>query len=114
MEAGVEHLGRATVRGVDAMIIVVEPGIRAIECAKRIISMSADIGLTRIKIVANKVTNADDERFICDAFPSHELIGMIPYSTQIGAADRRGESVLNVLDSGLQKMFSDILEKAAV
>ena len=30
MEAGVEHLGRATVRGVDAMILVVEPGLRAV------------------------------------------------------------------------------------
>lgn len=50
MEAGVEHLGRATVRGVDAMILVVEPGLRAIECANRCITMSADIGLTRIRI----------------------------------------------------------------
>jgi CO dehydrogenase maturation factor len=112
MEAGVEHLGRATVRGVDAMIIVVEPGLRAIECAKRIISMSADIGLTRIKLVANKVTNAGDERFIRDAFPSHELLGAIPYSAQIGSADRRGESVLSVLDDGLKGIFIDILRKA--
>ena len=112
MEAGVEHLGRATVRGVDAMILVVEPGLRAIECARRCISMSADIGLTRIKVVANKVTGPDDERFIREAFPAHELLGSIPYSAQIGAADRRGESVLNVLDERLLGIFTGILEKA--
>jgi CO dehydrogenase maturation factor len=111
MEAGVEHLGRATARGVDAMIIVVEPGLRAIECAHRIISMSADIGLTRIKLVANKVTNADDERFIRDAFPSHELLGAIPYSTLFADADRRGESVLTGLDDRLRRIFVDILQK---
>jgi CO dehydrogenase maturation factor len=112
MEAGVEHLGRATVRGVDAMILVVEPGLRAIECAKRCISMSSDIGLTRIKVVANKVTGPDDERFIRDAFPSHELLGSIPFSAQIGAADRRGESVLNFLDDHLLAVFTDILQRA--
>jgi CO dehydrogenase maturation factor len=31
MEAGVEHLGRATAQGVDRLIIVVEPGRRSIE-----------------------------------------------------------------------------------
>jgi CO dehydrogenase maturation factor len=112
MEAGVEHLGRATVRGVDAMIIVVEPGLRSIECAKRIINMSADIGLTRIRLVANKVRNADDERFIRDALPSYELLGTIPYSDQIGAADRRGESVLNAMDGAMTQIFTDILQKA--
>ena len=112
MEAGVEHLGRATVRGVDAMIVVVEPGLRAIECARRIISMSADIGLTRIRLVANKVTGVDDERFIRDALPSHELLGTIPYSVQIGASDRRGESVLTSMDGAMTTLFTDILEKA--
>ena len=111
MEAGVEHLGRATVRGVDAMILVVEPGLRAIECANRCITMSADIGLTRIRIVANKVTGPDDERFIREAFPSHQLLGSIPYSGLIGAADRRGESVLNVLDEHLLGIFTGILER---
>ena len=33
MEAGVEHLGRATAQGVDRLIIVVEPGRRSIETA---------------------------------------------------------------------------------
>ena len=33
MEAGVEHLGRGTARGVDAMLVVVEPGLRSIQTA---------------------------------------------------------------------------------
>jgi CO dehydrogenase maturation factor len=109
MEAGVEHLGRATVRGVDAMIIVVEPGVRAIECANAIIRMAADIGLTRITLVANKVTGPDDEQFIRAAFPSHELIGAIPFSTQIAAADRRGVSVMHTMDKALEDIFTGIL-----
>src|SRR5271157_1745026 len=45
MEPGIEHLGRATAQGVDAMIIVLEPGTRSRETARRIISLSKDIGL---------------------------------------------------------------------
>ena len=33
MEAGIEHLGRATAQGVDRLIVVVEPGRRSIETA---------------------------------------------------------------------------------
>ncbi|MEM4747494.1 MAG: AAA family ATPase, partial [Archaeoglobaceae archaeon] len=35
MEAGIEHLGRGTARGVDLLIAVVEPGSRAIETLER-------------------------------------------------------------------------------
>jgi CO dehydrogenase maturation factor len=111
MEAGVEHLGRATVRGVDALVVVVEPGVRAIECAKKIIRMAADIGLTRLKLVANKVANVEDERFIREAFPSHELIGTIPFSARLGSADRQGVSALQVLDGELERAFAEILQK---
>lgn len=111
MEAGVEHLGRATVRGVDTMIIVVEPGLRSIESARRIISLSAEIGLSKIKLVANKIMQAEDERFIGEALPSWELLGAIPFSPLLAGADRRGESVLNVLDENLYATFSGILQR---
>ncbi|MCU0644166.1 MAG: AAA family ATPase, partial [bacterium] len=45
MEAGIEHLGRGTARGVDAMIIVLEPGQRSIDSAQRVIRMAGEIGL---------------------------------------------------------------------
>jgi CO dehydrogenase maturation factor len=112
MEAGVEHLGRATVRGVDALLVVVEPGVRAIECARKIIRMAGEIGLTRIKLVANKINGPDDERFIREAFPDHELIGAIPFSPRIGTADRQGVAALDVLDGPLEGIFTGILQKA--
>ncbi len=111
MEAGVEHLGRATVRGVDTMIIVVEPGLRSIESARRIISLSLEIGLSKIKLVANKIMQAEDERFIREALPAWELLAAIPFSALLAGADRRGESVLNVLDEHLHATFSGILQR---
>ena len=80
MEAGVEHLGRATVSGVDAMLIVVEPGLRSIECAGTIIRMAHEIGLKKLFIVGNRISSPEDEKFIRDSLPKSEVLGMIPLS----------------------------------
>ncbi len=59
MEAGIEHLGRATARGVDAMIVVVEPGRRSLQTAATIERLAGEIGIDQVLTVANKVTDAD-------------------------------------------------------
>jgi CO dehydrogenase maturation factor len=111
MEAGVEHLGRATAKSVDTMIVVVEPGQRSIDCARRVMRMAGEIGLDRIRFVANKVEEAEDEAFIRGALPGHDLLGVIPYSPVIRRNDRKGLSVLNNIDSQLLDIFKSILEK---
>lgn len=95
MEAGVEHLGRATARGVDTMLIVVEPGQRSLDCAARVHRMAEEIGLADIKVVANKVTGPEDEQFIRDGLDGLELAGVIPYFPTLRACDRDGMSVLD-------------------
>lgn len=111
MEAGIEHLGRATAKGVDAMIIVVEPGQRSVDCAKRIIPMAAQIGIKRLCFVANKVTNAEDEMFISRALEGYELAGVIRYSDKVRTADMKGLSVLECGDEQVLESFKSILEK---
>ncbi len=111
MEAGVEHLGRATARGVDCMVIVVEPGQRAVECAKRIIRMAHEIGLQKLCMVANKVASPADERFICEALPELPLLGVIPANEAFAEADRRGVTPFDLLSDDVKKSFYSILEK---
>jgi len=114
MEAGVEHLGRATASGVDRMIIVVEPGQRAVDSTRRILRLSRDIGLKDIRLVANKVMGPEDEDFIRDAFPENEFIGIIPYREEFRRADRDGISVLDGLPDDLLLRFEDILKNLEV
>jgi len=45
MEAGIEHLGRATSGFVDCLIIVLEPGRRSIETAEKIRQLASDLHL---------------------------------------------------------------------
>jgi len=111
MEAGIEHLGRGTARGVDSMIIVLEPGQRSIDSAHRIIRMAGEIGVKNIQLVANKIYGQKDEEFIRDAFYDKDLLGVIPYSEQFRQSDRNGQSVLDNLDAVLLNNFENISKK---
>jgi len=109
MEAGIEHLGRATAKGVDTMLIVVEPGQRSIDSARRVMGMAGDIGLTNIAVVANKITGPEDEKFIKDGLKDRDILGFIPYSEDLRRADREGHSVLDKLSDKLVNRFERIL-----
>ena len=51
MEAGVEHLGRATSGSVDALIVVVNPGKRSRVAADKIRKLGQDIGIKNIVVL---------------------------------------------------------------
>lgn len=108
MEAGIEHLGRATVTGVDVMLIVVEPGQRALDCAENIIRMSKEIGLSKFVIAANKITGSGDKAFITGRLPETEIF--LPYSEAIRNADRDGVSALDGMDGEQRLIIENIIE----
>ena len=83
MEAGIEHLGRATARAVDKMIIVVEPSKASVETAFRIRELARDIGLENIVVVANKIRSEQDRNSLVSAMPDFEFLGFIPYDQSV-------------------------------
>jgi len=87
MEAGIEHLGRATARGVDKLIVVVEPGRRSVETALHVQKLAADLGLHKVALVANKVRQPQDLEFIREHLKGLPLLGYIPYDEKIIDAD---------------------------
>jgi CO dehydrogenase maturation factor len=111
METGIEHLGRGTARGVDTMVVVVEPGQRSIDTARRVLELGKQIGLQRFRVVANKVAGEADEVFIRSAFRKDDLIGVIPYSEELRGGDRDGRSVLDGITPPLLARFEGILTK---
>ncbi len=108
MEAGIEHLGRSTAMGIDCMIIVLEPGQRSIETAKKIITMSNEIGINNIKLVINKMQNSADTDFVQQQFKEFKVLGTIPYSSIILDIDREGKSVADLLQTELAENFNII------
>ncbi|MBN2475054.1 MAG: AAA family ATPase [Pirellulales bacterium] len=90
MEAGLEHMGRASARGVDAMIVVVEPGMRSVQTARRIGRLAAHIGIGRIFVAANKLRDRHEQELLDRALGGQEMIGVLPYSQALARADLEG------------------------
>ncbi len=95
MEAGIEHLGRATAQAVDKLIVVVEPGRRSVETALRIDKLAKEIGLQNIAVVGNKIRSQPDKEFLISALPNFEFLGFIPYDQAIVDADLANLPLLN-------------------
>jgi CO dehydrogenase maturation factor len=89
MEAGLEHLGRGSSGGVDGLLIIVEPGQRSIETARRISALASDLGIRQTWCVANKVRGDDDVRYLRDALAPLPLIGSIPISDSLSGFTAR-------------------------
>jgi CO dehydrogenase maturation factor len=109
MEAGLEHLGRATARGVDAMLVVVEPGRRSVQTAESIEKLAGDIGIHNIFLVVNKVTAADEE-FCSRLSEAHEIIGCLPLSEEVRRADLDGESPYDAAPE-YARQVAEVLQK---
>lgn len=90
MDAGLEHLGRATAKAVDHLLIVVEPGSRSIETARQIVQLARDIGIETFSLVANKVRGAHDLAFLDRNRRELELLGTLPYLPEVIRADQEG------------------------
>jgi CO dehydrogenase maturation factor len=90
MEAGVEHLGRATARAVDRLIVVVEPGRRSVETARRIKKLAEEIGLHNIAAVGSKIRSQSERDFLTSSLPDFEFLGFLPYDQAIVDADLAG------------------------
>ncbi|HDP70555.1 MAG TPA: carbon monoxide dehydrogenase [Actinobacteria bacterium] len=95
MEAGIEHLGRATAESVDTLLIVVEPGLRSIETAKSIKKLAYDIGIGKMFLVINKAKGGESDHIkkkIEQEIPNLPIIGWISESQNVHLADMEGES----------------------
>ena len=96
MEAGLEHLGRGTTSGMDQFIVVIEPGERSVQTYQNIRRLAFQLGVRRVRVVGNKVLDAQDEAFIRSRIPPEDLLGIIHYNRQVIDADRQGRSPFDV------------------
>lgn len=99
MYAGVEHLGRATVDFVDAMLIVAEPTRRSLGTAAQIKKLANNIGLQRLYLVGNKVRNDEEARFLENETPDLPVLGYLPADLKVQEADRLGIPVYDYVES---------------
>lgn len=90
MEAGIEHLGRGTAEGVDAMLVVVEPGWASVQTAVRVVRLARDLGLGRVLAVANKLRADEDRTFLEQQLEEPELVARLDFDPALEDEARRG------------------------
>lgn len=110
MEAGLEHLGRATAQSVDVLLVVVEPGVRSVGCALDIERMAHDIGLTNLLYIGSKVSGPDDEAYIRTELGERPLATCLPMSEGIRLADRAGQCAYDALDDVERARYTTLLD----
>jgi CO dehydrogenase maturation factor len=108
MEAGLEHLGRGSTGYVDALIIVVEPGQRALNTAKQIKKLGEDLHIKKTMIVGNKVNSEEDRRLIEEHLSDFPVLGHMSFNPKVLQADREGKSPYDI-DEKIKGEVSAIL-----
>jgi CO dehydrogenase maturation factor len=92
MVAGLEHLGRGTARRMDAMLVVVEPRMKSVETAGRILKLARDIEVREVLAVGNKVRTEGERRFVKERIGALgiPLVAVVPYDEAVAEADMLG------------------------
>ncbi len=113
MEAGLEHLGRGTAENMEQFVVVIEPGARSIQTYKNVKRLATQLGIKKVRVVANKVRDKEDEDFIKARIPAEDLLGFIHYNTDVIDADRKGKSPYDFSETAIQEVraIKERLEK---
>lgn len=94
LAAGVEFMGRASVQGIDALILIVEPGARSIETARNMAGMANHLGIRHVGIIANKITENTQMDTIKSELSDLAVLGTLKYSRSLQQADMNRAPVL--------------------
>jgi CO dehydrogenase maturation factor len=103
MEAGVEHLGRATAQAVDAFLVVLEPGRRSLTTAERVQQLAQDLGITHVYAVGNKIRGEQDRAFLKEQSPV-PVLGYLSSNPELTNADMRGEGIYDAAPQSVQEV----------
>lgn len=102
MEAGLEHMSRGTGKHVSTMFAVLEPYFRSMETARRAVELAREMEATDIRVIANKVRDAEDRDAIERFLASHDLVlaAEIPFDATLTEAERAGQSPYDYAPDG--------------
>jgi CO dehydrogenase maturation factor len=93
LAAGVEFMGRASIQGIDALVVVVEPGSRSIETAKNITRMARQLGVKHVAAIVNKITEGSQIEAIKGELTDITTLANIRYNPLVQEADLEQKNV---------------------
>ncbi len=115
MGAGIEHLTRGTARGVDIMLVVVEPSKNSVNTAKLVQKMAEELGIKKTMIIGNKIRNPKEQEFIAKHFDADNILGFVPFDDDIwessmdqGPAAELGGELLRSMQEIYKKLEQEV------
>ncbi|MHB8718291.1 MAG: ATP-binding protein [Candidatus Dormibacteria bacterium] len=117
MEAGIEHLSRATVSDVDLLLVVVEPYFKSIFTAQKVVEMARELSIGRIAAVANKIRGDEDRRAVQDACRRWgvEIIAEVPFDERLREAEQHHQAPMDgAADSAAVAAIRDLADRVLV
>jgi len=103
MEAGLEHLGRATAQSMDALIVVVNPDRWSVQTAVRVRDLAGDLGMKKVFAVANRLgIPGQDAGTELQTQLEHiqTTLGDVPLIGSLPMDPRLGEGALRIAPDG--------------
>jgi CO dehydrogenase maturation factor len=81
---------------VDTLLIVAEPYFKSLETAHRSFLLARDLGIARIRMVANKIRTARDEDAVRDFAGRHglDVAAVVPFDPAVTEADEAGAALI--------------------
>jgi CO dehydrogenase maturation factor len=104
LAAGLEFMGRACVKGVDGLVVVVEPGMRSIETALGVAKMADEMGISTVGVFVNKISDPAQVEEIRTHLNGLEVLGSFGYDLAVQNADFKGKSVMDAGSELIESM----------
>ncbi|MFH0859649.1 MAG: ArsA-related P-loop ATPase [Candidatus Altiarchaeota archaeon] len=89
MEAGLEPMSRGTIRRVDSILIVTEADRNSVSVTKRLMKFASDLGIGNAVVVANKVRDDGELKFLKKEL---EIDHSIPFDDEFMKLFRAGKT----------------------
>ena len=103
MEAGLEHLGRATAQSMDALVVVVNPDRWSVQTARRVRELAGDLGMKNVFAVANRLGIAGQDGGTQRQAQLEQIqttLGDVPLIGSLPMDPRLGEGALKIGPDG--------------
>lgn len=113
MEAGLEHLSRATGRHVDTLLVTLEPYYKALETARRCAELGRELGIPNVLGIGNKIRDGADAAAVAEFGAIHDmpLAAAIPFDDEVRRADLAGRPPIELTGSAAVSALDDLASR---
>jgi len=106
-DAGIEHFGRGVERGVDILLVIIDPSRESILLAKKISELGRQVNKP-VYYILNRIADQETKEFLLNSIDREKVIAIIPESKEIFISGLTGKE-FNMDVEGI-KEIADMLE----